>query len=265
KPVADTVPTKLESNASTTWIPTKSRINKTLSSLSSLHESFSEPNLLKTNSRLRSIAGKHFKRFDDLRSNNKNSTGSGNVGDSTDDYSADTSITNTPASNSSTSTLKKWSNSVSMRRRTASLGIASILTNHNHRDSSSSTPTSSVASINSTTLEKDNSDSDSIILTESSSLSSEVVETTPTPPPSPKDPLDFISPSLYPPNEIDTKPEHSLQTNSSFKIDDADINDQKYSPTKEKTLNFSMMQYEDDEIFSKVGPILNPPVEELNQ
>ncbi|CAG8531280.1 4195_t:CDS:2 [Cetraspora pellucida] len=76
KPVVDIVPTKSESNTSTAWITSKSRINKTLSSL---HESFSEPNLLKNNSRLRSIgsiAGKHFKRFDDSSSSSGNNKSS---------------------------------------------------------------------------------------------------------------------------------------------------------------------------------------------
>ncbi|CAG8582176.1 5374_t:CDS:1, partial [Dentiscutata heterogama] len=61
KPVVNLIPAKLESSTSTAWIPAKARINKTLSSL---HESFSEPNLLKTNARLRSIAGKHFRSSD---------------------------------------------------------------------------------------------------------------------------------------------------------------------------------------------------------
>ncbi|KAF0354550.1 endoplasmic reticulum protein [Gigaspora margarita] len=276
KPAGNIVSPKLESSTSTAWIPAKERINRTVTSL---HESFSEPNLQKATARLRSIgsiAGKHFKRSDDssnssgnnkslLWNYNKNSTSSGNVGNSTDDCPVDTSITNAPTSNSPTSTLRKWSSSVSMRKRTASLGIASILTNNNN-GSSTSISTNPVASISSSTLEKDKPDS--IILDESSSLSSEPIETTPTPPPSPKDPPDFISPlSLYPPNEIDTKSEHSLHTNScsSFKTDGAEINDQNCSPTKENILKFSMMQYEEEGIFSNVGPILNPPVEELNQ
>ncbi|CAG8601123.1 3302_t:CDS:2, partial [Diversispora eburnea] len=105
-------PAKLESDSSTTWIPTKSRFNRTLSTLQG---SLSEPNLLISNSKLRYI-GKHFKsRNDDTTNDNKSSSKSNNTKDTVEESSD--SQTSTSSSNSSTSTFRKWGQAVSIRRR----------------------------------------------------------------------------------------------------------------------------------------------------
>ncbi|CAG8642868.1 6707_t:CDS:2 [Acaulospora morrowiae] len=260
---------KPEPDSSTSWRPTKSRINRTLTTL---HESLSDPNLLRSNSKLRSLS-KHFKsRNDDSsRVNGTTLTTSGSSEEITDEpLSSDTLI---PASQP-TSTLKKWGQAVSIRRRTSSMGIKGIL-NHNHNESDiQKVPSNSIDAINSTAITSAAIDvskrNSAPVLSDSSFLSPEQVAPTPTPPPSPpkspKDLPELIS-SSDPSNEIDattTKYTSSSQSlPSSFKFNTGD-----HSPTTDDAIKLSSaLRYDDenDGSFNKVVSIINAPVEELNQ
>ncbi|CAG8594873.1 694_t:CDS:2, partial [Diversispora eburnea] len=88
--------------------------------------------------------------------------------------------------------------------------------------------------------------------------------------PFPKDPPDLISLS-YPSSGTDTKTVYTSTTTQSLptlKLNETNIADE-HSPTMENTLKFSnVILYEEEEnnmMFNDVGPILNSPVEELNQ
>ncbi|CAG8535520.1 7234_t:CDS:2 [Funneliformis mosseae] len=268
-----------------TWTSRATRINKRLSAL---HESLSDPNLLKNTSRFRSIASAS-KNFIKQRTEDDSSTSTNTkeiVKESNDENlnnkdpveSTSSSTTNNSSTvQSSTSAFRRWSQSVGIRRRTSILTSNTTGNSSNNNNATSDNTTSNNASNNNEndaqssnnstepipiTMSADSSTSRTLIensapLSSSplstspndvSLLISTTTSTTPTPPPSPKSPKT--------PTDIHSL--HSLNLSSYSPINNIT------SYNRELFSENELLQ--DNEFFSDVSSsILNTPVEELNR